>query len=174
MDDSYKCNDCGHLRGIGRWYQCPHPVVSRKFATGFDPVVVFKNKDGSYAFPGHTSDPIPPGCQRVELKTLAEVRKFERQINQLERQRHHDHMLREQIHDEMYRKPARQQLISDMKHMSNFGKALARLVIERSDNRNFSRDAARFEPGFHLLAFSNEASNRPEWHDPDARGRQRK
>lgn len=46
-----------------------------------DAVVVFQDKEGHYRFPGRNDVETPKGYQRVELKSLREVEKFEKSAN---------------------------------------------------------------------------------------------
>lgn len=44
-----------------------------------DAVVVFKKPDGSISYPGRNDAATPKGCERVVMKSLREVERFERQ-----------------------------------------------------------------------------------------------
>lgn len=43
-----------------------------------DAVVVFRKPDGSIAYPCRNSAPTPEGCERITMRSLPEVRAFER------------------------------------------------------------------------------------------------
>ena len=43
-----------------------------------DAVVVYRKPDGSLSYPGRNDRPTPSGCERVVLRSLHEVNKFER------------------------------------------------------------------------------------------------
>lgn len=44
-------------------------------------VVVYRKPDGSISYPARNDAPTPPGCERVVMRSLAEVNRFERQNN---------------------------------------------------------------------------------------------
>ena len=50
-------------------------------AQGFSPVVIHRDINGNVRFPGQSNAPVPEGFQKVELCTVAEVRKFEKEIS---------------------------------------------------------------------------------------------
>ncbi|MGH9438617.1 MAG: hypothetical protein ACRD22_12180, partial [Terriglobia bacterium] len=86
------CASCGGELDIGSWPFCKsrsnplgHASTMERNAQHFDPVVVFRKPDGSYSIPGRDKS-TPPGCERVELRTLREVRQFENL------QQHNDHI----------------------------------------------------------------------------------
>lgn len=51
------------------------------FAQRFSPVVIHRDVNGNVRFPGSADAPVPPGFQKVELSTTAQVRQFEKEIN---------------------------------------------------------------------------------------------
>lgn len=44
-----------------------------------DAVVVFKKADGSISYPGRNDGPTPKGCERVVMRSLREVERFEKE-----------------------------------------------------------------------------------------------
>lgn len=44
-----------------------------------DAVVVYRKPDGSYSYPGRNDRPTPPGCERIVMRSLREVERFEKQ-----------------------------------------------------------------------------------------------
>lgn len=44
-----------------------------------DAVVVFRKPDGTFSFPARNDIPTPPNCERVEMRSLREVERFEHQ-----------------------------------------------------------------------------------------------
>lgn len=44
-----------------------------------DSIVVFKGADGKIRYPGRNDAPTPRGCERVSIRSLPELRAFERQ-----------------------------------------------------------------------------------------------
>ena len=52
-----------------------------RFAQSFSPVVIHRDANGNVRFPGHSDAPVPPGFQKVELATVHDIRKFEKEMN---------------------------------------------------------------------------------------------
>lgn len=50
-------------------------------AQSFSPVVIHRDVNGNVRFPGHSDAPVPAGFQKVELSTVHDIRKFEREMN---------------------------------------------------------------------------------------------
>lgn len=46
-----------------------------------DAVVVFRKPDGSLSYPARNDKPTPAGCERVVMRSLREVERFERKHN---------------------------------------------------------------------------------------------
>ena len=46
-----------------------------------DAIVVFKDKDGNVRYPGRNDVPTPDGFERVTMRSLREVERFEREHN---------------------------------------------------------------------------------------------
>lgn len=46
-----------------------------------DAVVVFLKPDGTYSYPARNDKATPSGCERVEIKSLRELERFERKAN---------------------------------------------------------------------------------------------
>jgi hypothetical protein len=141
---------------VGDWPYCPHPSVTGSFAAGFDPVVIHRDAAGNIRYPANIHAPVPEGYQRVELRTVHEVRRFETEVNQRERAAADQHLsAREQ---QLSEKQAinRRELRTAMEGMSSFGRDFARHAMEHGNNR---RPQTR-EVGFHLDVFSNDSSNR--------------
>lgn len=80
----HKCSECGHPLNYGDWPFCGknghEPARTRNAEwTDADAVVVFRKPDGSISYPGRNDKPTPPGCERVVMKSLRAVEKFERE-----------------------------------------------------------------------------------------------
>ena len=120
-------------------------------AQRFDPVVVFRDKAGTYRFPGRANAPTPKGCERVELKTMQQVARFEGEMNASEKRRWEDHRKREIECFAPVRKQLRGELVEAMGGMSNYGRDFARLAIKASDRSDAAKN--KFEAGFHVQAF---------------------
>lgn len=137
-------------------------------------VVVYQAPDGSFRFPGDPNGLSAKqyerqGLKRVEARGWAEVRQLEHTIEQHEnrnRGQHQDHL---QARREAGQHARRGELFYRMKTMSRLGREVARLSIERSNNRPLPR---RGEAGFHVEAYSNDRSNREQ--SRDERGMRRR
>jgi len=150
------CSHCGHELQVGEWPYCPHPSVNGTFAAGFDPVVVHRDAAGNIRYPANIHAPVPEGYQRVELRTVNEVRRFEQEVNQRERVKADQHLSQREAQFSAQQSSRRSDLRGKMRNMSAFGQDFARHAMDRTDNR---RSAPR-EVGFHLDVFSNDSSNR--------------
>jgi hypothetical protein len=71
----YECGEEGEHRP-SFWYSS-----STRFAQSFSPVVVHRDAQGNVRFPGAADAPVPAGFQKVELTTVHQIRKFEREMN---------------------------------------------------------------------------------------------
>lgn len=133
--------------------------VGQQNAQHFDPVVVFRDPDGEYRFPGQSSDPTPRGCERVELRTIAEVRSFEKRMNDSERRKYQSHKEVESHYWNEKRSASRADLREQMRHMSPFGRDFAELAMRKGDRKSLSSEAARYDPKFRVEVFSDNESN---------------
>lgn len=166
LDPTYEpasatCEKCGTVYYVGQDYRCPHADLFPLPAQGFEPVVIHEAKDGRVRFPGHVSAVAPEGFMRRELRTVAEVRAFQRRINTSEnskiaRKNEIDcEALERMEHDN------RRELRSRMESMSPAQRAFAQYAIDRNNNRRPKSGDA----GFHLDAFEYDRSNREEYRD---------
>lgn len=138
-------------------------------AQPFDPVVVFQEQDGSYRFPGNSSDVVPASCRKIELRSTAEVRKFESKMNSLERQEYQQRREACSRAENQYwdarRQQSRQSLRKDMENMSPQGRMFAEFAMRQRDRqlaqRSDSVEAAKFDPHFRVDVFTSDRSNRP-------------
>lgn len=138
-----------------------------------DPVIVYRAPDGSFRFPGDTSALSTAkydraGYTRVELRSAADVRRFEHVMSQREYARAARRVERKQMMREQRESMTRSDLRSLMSSMTPFGRALARAAMARNDAK--PRERAR-DAGFHLEAYSYDHSNRPESRDSQGRRR---
>ncbi len=60
---------------VGLTYLSRRP---QQWAPGSE-VVVFRNPDGTYRYPGQNTVPTPPGCERVTMRSLREIHEFEKE-----------------------------------------------------------------------------------------------
>ncbi len=150
-------------------------------AQRFDPVVVHRAEDGTIRYPGRADAPVPEGFQKVELTNHREVRAFERSIEgqQIEvaakwretRQKFLDGQLkanREAV-DEIARGGAWQGADENGKEITRHGLTPQGLrFLERmreASKARQSKGASATSPAFFLDAFSNNASNRDDYHN---------
>lgn len=139
-----------------------------------DPVVVYRAPDGTFRFPGDgnslsTRNYDRQGLERIELRSAADVRRFQSHMNKREFAQAQRRVERLQELSERRTREMRSELRQRMQSMSEFGKAVARAAM----NRNDAKPAPRaHDPGFHVDAFENNRSNREE--SRDAQGRRRR
>lgn len=138
-----------------------------------DAVVVYQAPDGSYRFPGDPNGLSAKqyerqGLTRVEARGWAQVRQLEQQIEQHENRHRGQHQEQLQARREAGQHARRGELFYRMKGMSRLGREVARLSIERSNNRPLPRTG---EAGFHVEAYANDRSNRDRSYDDHGRRR---
>lgn len=143
-------------------------------AHSVDPVVIYRAPDGSFRFPGDvntltTARYDREGFTRIELRSAADVRRFESQMNRRELARAERRVERRQAQREARESATRSELRRIMPGMTEFGRSLARAAMAKHDAapRERARDA-----GFHVDAYSNDRSNRETSYD--AQGRRRR
>jgi len=171
------------------WIRFPG-TTSAMQAKRFDPVTVFRKPDGTYCFPGRSNDPTPEGMQRVELTSSTAIRKFEREENLRVKQKHEQRLEREDKGFTPIKRAKRDMLWDQMagrapivtkdgqkenRPFSAPGRKFAEVAMAKSDERqSLSRQAQRFEPNFHIEAFSLDSSNRLPHNDVDTGLKDRK
>lgn len=144
-----KCCKC---KGIAdTWTEAPQ---ERAQATA--PTVIHRNAQGEIRFPGRADAPLPAGFEKVELRTLKERDRFEREQNSRENRKQAEYREnRERMYSQVERQN-RSDLRSRMASMSNLGRDFARLAMERSNNK----PRPRFDAGFFIESSHLNASNR--------------
>lgn len=172
------------------WTQFPG-TTQNSDAQRFDPVTVFKKQDGTYCLPGRSNQPTPEGMQRVELTTTQAVRRFEKEENQRIKDKNSERLEREDRNYSRTKKYKRDILRQQMDGrlpitrrdngqsvhhpFTAAGRKFAEFAMKKSDSRpSLSQQASRFEPNFHVEAFSKDASNRAPHNDVDTGLRDRK
>lgn len=150
-----KCADCGADLEIGDWPFCGrkggHESIFKRWASPFDPVVIHKDASGNVRYPGRADAPAPKGFERVELRTVAEVRDFERSVGRREAARHDAAQVREELAFAQQVKHNRADLFQAMARMSNHGRDFARIAIEQNNRRGGRKP---FDAGFRVEALS--------------------
>jgi hypothetical protein len=130
----------------------------RSWAAQTEATVVHRNAQGELRFPAQADAPVPPGFEKVELRTVGERDRFERQQNHRENQTHAEFLEnRERTYSEV-EKQNRSDLRARMQSMSNLGRDFARLAMEKSNQK----PRWRFDAGFHIETNHQDASSRGE------------
>lgn len=142
--DSVSCSDCA---GKAKRVFLPR----HQNAQNFDPVVIFRGKNGKIRFPGRADSPTPKGFVREELRTSHAVHKFEREMNQRELSRYQNRQERTEKCYEPFHASMRSQLRAQMRHFSPYGRDFAETAMRENNNRR----RGNFDPGFHIEAFHN-------------------
>lgn len=162
---SEKCPDCGAELQIGDWPFCrrtgSHEPTRARLSQTFDPVVIHRDAAGNVRFPASPDSPVPSGFAKVELRTVHEVRKFEREVNGKERARWDEHRERVARAAEESTRARRSELLDAMQHMSPYGRDFARQAMDANDRKS----AGSYDAGFHIEAFSQDSSNRAPHRD---------
>ena len=159
------CPDCGaeteqaHLPPRARWH--------------IDPIVVFQAHDGTFRFPGDLSGPMTAqyrrqGYQEVELRTSADVRRFEGHINEGQRSVDERRVEHRQEMQERREATSRSDLRHAMRSMTRYGRDVARATMAHNDGKPRQRPR---DGGFHVEVMSFDHSNRMESRDRDGRRR---
>jgi hypothetical protein len=156
------------LRGFTQKVSLVVCVFLRRDACHFEPVVIHRNADGEVSFPGRSDEPPEPGYERVELRTLHEVRKFEKHMNRKEYAKWAEYQEAYQQKREEVVANRRREIYACMPSMSPLGRALAKLAMEKTD----SAPKPKFEPGFRVKVFSDD--NIRPWCDEDTGFRNRR
>ena len=93
------------LRG-DKWYceKCLSSGSSR------ETIVVYKDSDGHYRIPGRNDQKTPAGYERVELRTLNEIRKVQSEIGSSEHRRFEESQQRQRAHFDEIRRQNRSEL----------------------------------------------------------------
>lgn len=155
----YPC-ECGASAARYYEYRRPHSYTGLT-----ETVVLHQDVDGHYLVPAHRDAPVPPGCTRVEFHSIQEIRRVEQQMNAHERSKFER---TQEMEDRAFSEEAqhnRGELIRRMATMSNRGKDLARIAIERSNNQ----PGRRYRGEVHFEAFSMDSSNREAHRNDDHR-----
>lgn len=162
------CEKCGKLVLIGQHPLCGrsgpsgHGWIDARDAQRFDPVVVHYNPaTQSYRFPGAMDAVAPAGFERREIRTMGEVRRFQKHWNETERKRVDAKVCKDQAYLAYSESINRPVLRQAMQHFSPQMRDFANYVIQRNnDNR-----PKTFDPGCHLEAFEMDRSNREAHRD---------
>lgn len=155
---SHVCRSCGkkaeriyHDTREQRWRMAQNP----------NPVVIHRDKQGNVRYPAHADAPVPPGFEKVEMHTLGEIHKFEREQNLDMREEHERFAETEYVHNESLRKERHANLRSLMPGMNSYGKDFARAAMEHS----MKTGPRNTDPGFHVEIAHYDQRERGEYRD---------
>ena len=126
-------------------------------------IVVHVGADGAVRFPGHENARVPKGFNRVELKTISEIARFEQQMNQKLSSERSKHIENEERHFETVRARLRSDLRQRMQTMSPFGRAFAQFCIDENNRRRRKKS----DVGFHVDILNNNSSSREPHRDKE-------
>lgn len=141
-------------------YQRPH---SYRGLT--DPVVVYRNPDGSIGIPGSKDGRIPEGAQRIELRSAADVQRISKEMSDSEYRKFTQKQEREEQTFGENSRQQRAELRRQMQGFSERGKDFARAAMKQNDEA----PRARFRTNVFFDAFENNASNRDGYRGDDHR-----
>jgi len=179
------CTACGHtfedVRTVSKidpnppCRECDSPT-ERTFApatnTGYaDAIVVYQAPDGTMRFPGAkdgrtVAEYNAAGYARHEIRSAAEMRRFEGQMNRHEKSIMARKLERKQAAREQRESELRSELRSRMQSMSTFGRDAARAAMRHNDSKPRERTA---DPNFHSEVYSFDRSNRDESRSSDGK-----
>ena len=155
------------------------PSRVRADACNIDPVVVHRNADGSYYFPGRTDAQVKPGRERVELRSIRQIEAFEREVNAQHAQLIGQRVEQEQSRYERVQSERRARLRHAIQHgftmKTDDGKtvtfgpfsAAGRAFAEHAIARGNAFRVRAYDPGFRVDILHDTASNRDPWRDVD-------
>jgi hypothetical protein len=124
-------------------------------------VVYHVNAEGHVRFPGSTDAPVPVGYERRELRTIGEVRAFQRRVNADECAKIRAHVEEECRWLETVEAANRSDLRHAMARMTPRGRGFAELAIAI---HNATRPRAG-DAGFYIEPFEHDMSNREPYRD---------
>src|SRR5260370_13623012 len=157
--DEHRCSTCGQRMAVGSWPFCNpgggHDFVLASRAQRFRPVVIHRDASGHIRFPAHSNAPVPRGFRRVELRTVAQVRRFEREVNRIERDKADRLRSGEERYFGEVRSRLRSELRQAMQHMSAAGRDFARFAMEQND----ARRKPSIDPRFFVEVFSKDQAS---------------
>lgn len=168
-------------------------------AQGFKAPVIYRDAKGSIRYPGHANSSETKrleklGFQRVEMTSIADIRRFEASINKDERRKYDNFIAAKDARFNAQQKASRDELraaiatgsmvmVDSDRNSPTYGKKyvgqineqqkdMIRASMEATDKRQTSDP--HWDAGFHLDAFSNYSSNREEHRDVSTGWRGRK
>lgn len=142
------------------WY------TSVRNAQGFTPVVIHRDAEGNIRLPAHVDAPMPPGFQKVILSDIHQIRKFEKDMNTVERAKIQDHARNKIRNMDGQLAENRRAMSEIVRKFSPRGRKFYEAMRAASEAKQ-KQFAARGlpEPNFHVEAFSQDSSNREQYRD---------
>jgi len=139
-----------------------------------DPVVVYRAPDGTHRYPGTTDSQSTAhydklGYTRIELRSAADVRRFEKTINQHEQAENQIRVEDRHRQRESMEGRNRSDLFHAMKSMSAAGRTIAQAAINRNIARHQQERTS--DPGFRIECYSDDRSSRETSRGSDGRRR---
>lgn len=155
---------------------------------GVEPVAIHRDPlTGEVRFPGRFDAPAPEGYERVELRTTAEKRQFEREMTRSENAKWQQSQERQHAFFDERRRLSRSQNTIDVPDQDSDGSVrrntdgsvrmrtvriqdlspLERDMLDAARRRADRRPVRHFDAGFHMEALEMDASNRERCTDPD-------
>lgn len=98
-----------------------------------EPIVVHRDAQGNYRIPGASDAVAPAGFERVELRTMREVRRVQQDIGQQEHRKFEDIRARRREASLEQERERRAELATQLK--SNLGREFFRIAVEAANHR---------------------------------------
>ena len=171
------------MRAIADWPKTPpcplcgamteQTLRPKTISWSCDPVVVYRAPDGTFRFPGDphsaaTRKYDQQGYTRIEMRSAADVRRFESQMNTRELSSAGRRLEAKQAQRESRQSQTRAELRRLMPRMTPQGQAVARAAMARTDAK--PKDRVK-DANFHVEVFSYDRSNRDASRDSHGRRR---
>lgn len=144
------------------------PATARD-AQPIEPIIVYKKDDGTYLYPGDSNPRKYEGCQRVELRTLGEVRAVTREQDRLDRETWDQTQIAKEIQEGPARRERRAALMDRL--TTQFGRDFARVAIEAAERRRMGKS---YSPSNFYEVAEYDRSNREPQNDRSTGWRDRR
>lgn len=133
-------------------------------AQNFSPVVIHRDALGNIRYPGSADAPVPLGYEKVELRDLHSVRKFEAEVNSRDLAQSVQFSEAQKSLREGQLKENRRVMDGLVKNFTPRGKRFYDQMREVSEKKSASGHN-RPDPSFFVEAFSQNSSNREDHRD---------
>lgn len=156
--DENKCDKCGESLRVGDYPFCPHGSTLPRRAQ-FDPIVVFKDKNGEYSFPGRSDAPTPKGYVREEITTMARYNAFRHKMDHTGREQSKAAIRAEHQYFEAIESQNRSDLCHMMRTMPPMYRDMAQMAIDTNNRQSYQTER---DPGFHMDIFERDSQSYSE------------